>query len=246
MPVDHGPSAANLARWAGAARLRRRGNGVGAAVACDVLDTHGLIVPAFGEQLTAELRAHLPPTVATGNPVDVTGGGEQDVNCYAEVADRVLASGEVDALVLTGYFGGYHAYGPGIAAREREVAARMAASAAAHGRMLAVHSMFADSDAAAELRAGGVPVFGSIESLARGISAATRGAAGTGVPEVPLSPAEPITDADYWPARTLLAAAGVLFPRAALVRTRTYSRPPACSTSPTPAVSSSARPTRQP
>ena len=54
--------------------------------------------------------AQLPHTAATRNPVDLAGGGEQDFYSYARVSSTLLHSGEVDGLLLTGYFGGYSQY----------------------------------------------------------------------------------------------------------------------------------------
>src|SRR5207247_1903389 len=77
------------------------------AIACDVAATAGLELPLLSAELAEHLAGSLPHTAATRNPVDLAGGGEQDFFSYARVARAVLESGEVDAALLTGYFGGY-------------------------------------------------------------------------------------------------------------------------------------------
>src|SRR5918995_590014 len=77
--------------------------GVAAALAAAA----GLELPALSPNLREALRAGLPPTAAVANPVDLAGGGERDIRSYDRVARAVLASGEVDALLMSGYFGGY-------------------------------------------------------------------------------------------------------------------------------------------
>ena len=45
------------------------------------------------------------------------------MHTFDRVARAVLDSGEVDALLVTGYFGGYAEYGPAVAAEELRTAA---------------------------------------------------------------------------------------------------------------------------
>ena len=102
-----------------------------ASLACDLAEAHGLQVPAFGAPLDAALRAALPPSAGTSNPVDVAGAGEQDVGVFARTLDLVLAAPEADAAIVTGWFGAYGEYGPAMAAAEIAAAEAMAAGAAA-------------------------------------------------------------------------------------------------------------------
>ena len=100
----------------------------------------------------------LPPTAAVGNPIDLAGGGEQDVRSFDRTAAALLRSGEVDAVLLTGYFGGYATYGEPLASAE------LAAGRRARGRRArdrppgdrAVDARRARRRRA--LRSGGVPV----------------------------------------------------------------------------------------
>ena len=75
-----------------------------------------------------------PAAAAATNPVDLAGGGEQDVCSFARVARALLASGEVDAVLLTGWFGGYAEYGERFARREAAVACAALGRVPATGR----------------------------------------------------------------------------------------------------------------
>ena len=81
------------------------GGGTG-VVTADLATAAGLELPQLSEQLSAKLTA-IAPTIVTTNPVDLAGAGEQDFWNFERVTEAVLASGEVDAVVFTGYFGGY-------------------------------------------------------------------------------------------------------------------------------------------
>jgi acyl-CoA synthetase (NDP forming) len=184
-----------------------------ASIASDLAEQAGLDVPHFDDDLAARVAAELPPSAATVNPIDVAGGGEQDLTCFARVADVVLGSGAVDALVLSGYFGGYGLYGEVLAGREEEVAGRLTDVARRTGRTLAVHTMYPASRPASVLRAGGVPAYRTIEGAVRSMAALVPPQDYPAVPVLP-RPRPPVTGTDYWSSRALLVDAGVRFPAA--------------------------------
>jgi acyl-CoA synthetase (NDP forming) len=176
----------------------------------------GLELPALSEATRARLAEALPPTATLTNPVDFAGGGEQDISSFAKVARALLESGEVDAVLFTGYFGGYAHYSEEFERREVESAEGMAKAAADTGVPLLAHTMYWRSPPAAMLRENRVPVFREVEAAVR---VAGRLADGTpeallGVPDLP-EPAEPVTaEAGYFTARELLAGSGVPFAEA--------------------------------
>jgi acyl-CoA synthetase (NDP forming) len=189
-----------------------------ASLTSDVAEAQGLDVAAFEPEVSDALRALLPPSAGTSNPVDIAGAGEQDITSFARVLDVVLASDAVDSVLLTGYFGGYGAYGGPLAQAEILTAEDMTRLAAERGKPVLAHTMEAASPAAAALHAGGVPVFRAIDDAARtlGLLGAHVGRAQNGVPPLP-APAAPLTDDSYWTARELLREAGLPFPAARLV-----------------------------
>jgi acyl-CoA synthetase (NDP forming) len=182
--------------------------GIAAALAHDT----GLDVPRLSEGLVARLREGLPPTAACANPIDLAGGGEQDIHSFERSARLLLGSGEVDAVLLTGYFGGYAEYVETMARGEAAVAEALADAARAYDRPLFVQTMYPQAQTADLLRRRGVPVYRSIERavtvLAQLAGAAERSA--TGVPSLP-PPAAPIKGGGYAEVRELLAEGGVGF-----------------------------------
>lgn len=187
-----------------------------ASVASDVLEADGLAVPEFPAGLATALRADLPPSASVANPVDLAGAGEQDIASFARVLDAVLAEPELDGVLVSGYFGGYREFGPGLAAAELDVAGVMADHVKAHGKPVAVHTMHAESPAARLLAERGVPVFRAVQDAARALSLLASG----GEPEPtapPRPPARPVADDGYWASRELLRTAGIDFPAAELV-----------------------------
>lgn len=190
------------------------GHGV---VASDLLESSGFTLPTLGEKVRVDLAATLPAAAVTANPIDLAGGGEQDHMNYARMIATSLASGEVDAAVLTGYFGGYGLDEPRLADREAQVAYEICAAVARSQRPVVVHSVAPDGPTAAVLRDGGVPVLRRIEGAVAGLAALRSVATAAGVPALP-APSAPTPAGDpYLVGRELLMAAGVEFPAARAV-----------------------------
>ena len=189
------------------------GGGHGSIGAAEA-ERHGLELPELSDGLRRSLKDGLPEAAAAANPIDLAGGAERDVHTFDRVAHAVLDSGEVDALLVTGYFGGYEEYGPAVAAEELRAAATIAAVATTTGRPIVVHTMFPAGAAATALREAGVAVYAAIEQAT---AALTRllprpGATAEAIPALP-EPAPPLPfgghAGDYERARMLLGAAGV-------------------------------------
>lgn len=196
-------------------RIAIVGDGGGTGVVCaDLATAAGLELPLLSDALGASLR-EIAPTIVAANPVDLAGAGEQDFDNFERVTSTVLESGEVDAVLFTGYFGGYSQMSEEFAARETDVARRLGAAARASGRPLVAQAMFWDSPPARALREADVPVFREVEGavgvLALLVEQGRR--LRHGVPE-PGPAAPPVEHGDYFEARDLLAGAGVPFPPA--------------------------------
>jgi acetate---CoA ligase (ADP-forming) len=194
-------------------RIGIMGDGGGhGGIAASLAAKAGLEVPELSSSTMAALSAQLPPTASCSNPVDLAGGGEADIRNFERTARTLLESGEVDAVLLTGYFGGYGEYAEVFADPEMAAGAALAEAAATAGRPLVVHTMYSSSAPADALRRGGVPVYQAVE---RAIDAMARLARTTDgdlreVPALP-APAAPIRDSSYDAARSLLAQGGVPF-----------------------------------
>jgi acyl-CoA synthetase (NDP forming) len=199
------------------------GGGYG-AVASDLLGAAGLEQQVLPAATQATLRAILPPSAATANPVDIAGAGEQDVSSFSRTTRLLLECSDVDAVLFTAYFGGYSSLSDELRARELAVAAELAEAAAATEKPLVVHSMYWDSPPARALRREGVPVYRAVEAAVDALAAlAADTAPRSPLPTLP--PSEPpLADAGYAKAREALAAAGVPFAASRVVRTAEEAR----------------------
>jgi acyl-CoA synthetase (NDP forming) len=183
------------------------GHGV---IAADVLAAAGLDVPALSPRTRATLGGLLPATASLANPVDFAGGGERGLTAYADVGRVLLRSGDVDAVLLTGYFGGYGADTPELGEEEIATARALAAAATEADGVLVVQTSYPESVAASELRQDGVAVYGDVASAAAALELLARLAESD-----PVAPFETnLRDLDapapgYAAARDFLAEAGV-------------------------------------
>lgn len=190
-----------------------------AGVASDVAESTGLSVPEFATATASALRAELPPSAGVRNPIDLAGAGEQDITSFARVLDITLRDPDVDAVLMTGYFGGYGEYGESLALREIETAEQMADLAAAAAKPVAVHTMRPESKAAAVLAERGMPVYRAVEDAAGALALIAATTEPRHIASAATESADPITDDSYWASRTLLAGTGLSFPHAELVNT---------------------------
>ncbi len=184
-------------------------------VASDVASAEGLELPALSDDLQGRIAPHLPDAAPTRNPVDFAGAGEQFLTIFEEVTRIILDSGEVDAALVTGYFGGYSEFSDELQAEETEVALGMSRAAAESGRALVVQSMYPRSPSLVALREAGVPVYREIEAAAWALARLADQAEQPprGVPEL-RPPVDGPPPGGYWESRELLASAGIEFPSA--------------------------------
>ena len=186
------------------------------AVAAEALATAGLETPMLTGAVLSGLEAALWAKATLANPVDLAGAGEQDLASYARGVQVLLASDQVDSVLLTGYFGGYAAWQSDLAGPELAAAHQMAAAVTAQGKPLVVQTIDPDSPASRLLRAAGIPVHRDVDRgstvLAGLVEPATAGLA----EELPVR-APVVTDTSYDAARALFADAGIAFPVAVSV-----------------------------
>ncbi|GBG38336.1 acetate--CoA ligase family protein [Mycobacterium montefiorense] len=193
------------------------GHGV---IACDVAEAAGLDVPALSEPTQTRLRQVLWSQSHVSNPVDLAGAGEMNPDSYARAFAVLQECDEVDAILMTGYFGGYSSGEDGLTGLGPAecAAAKQIAADAAGAKPTAVQSIFPDAPATRALRDGGVPVFAAIEDAATALAAVT-GQASTATPLKLPKPAQPVTATDYMASRRAFTAAGIEFAAAREIRT---------------------------
>ena len=185
------------------------GHGV---IACDVIEAAGLEAPALCESTRRALTGALWSQSSVGNPVDLAGAGEMDPHSYARAFAVLQEADDVDAILMTGYFGGYSSGEDGLTGLgPAECAAAKQIAADAGGRKpVAVQSIFPDAPACRILADDGVPVFGAIEDAAAALAATAVGPRCATVEAIP-RPAPPLGQVDYSASRAAFAAAGVRF-----------------------------------
>jgi acyl-CoA synthetase (NDP forming) len=187
------------------------GHGSVAAARCTAT---GLEVPELGSDTAAGLRALLGSRAAVANPVDLAGAAEQDVHAFDRTAALLHGSDEVDAILLTGYFGGYGLYSEESGQEEVRAAGLLGELASSTGRPVVAHTMYASSAAADALRAADVPVYPTVERAVCAVATLVTagGQRPDGVPRLPASAPQAVIAGDsYEQARGLLRAGGVPF-----------------------------------
>lgn len=162
----------------------------------------------------------LPPGAGVRNPIDLAGAGERDLTTYATLVELLLDSGEVDGVVLTGYFGSYGADAPSLVDAELAVVDALGALVRRYGRPVIVHSMSRDSAAVQALRQHGVPTYATIDQVGWSLGLATELALRTPRPEARTPKVRPgLTESGYLGARAAFVQYGVPYPKAVAVRT---------------------------
>ena len=196
------------------------------ALAADLLSARGLELPQLSDALSSTIAAMLPSNATVTNPIDLAGGGEEDLFNYSNIVREVGESGEVDSVLLTGYFGGYSDDDPQLARLELEVAGAMAARAEHAAAPLIIHTMYPAAPTFDSLRAAQVPVYGDTASAVNALARLVERAAEPprGVPVLPGSMSGDFAAGGYFEARRELAAAGIGFPESRQVSTAAEAR----------------------
>ena len=204
------------------------------SVAADLATAAGFEVPVFSQALAARVAGELRVRGGVANPVDLVDGNDGLVT-FTTIVRHVMESGEVDAVLLSGYYGGYAMYSEEYREAEPREARLMAALPAATGIPLVVHSLFADLPEGRDLRDAGLAVYARIEQAVGALGGLVALAPPIPVPGTligdptpveqamgasnPLSAAEalpapmiggsPVVEPGFLSARRLLAAAGI-------------------------------------
>lgn len=137
-----------------------------ATLAADALADRGLSVPQLTDETRNRLRDVLPEAASVVNPVDVAGGTDEDQSVFVDCTEAILADPNVNALVLTGLFGGYGIrFANQYTEVEIEAADDLADLAAEYGKPLVVQSAYEgfDTEPHAVLREHGILVVESLE-----------------------------------------------------------------------------------
>jgi acetate---CoA ligase (ADP-forming) len=202
-------------------RIAVIGDGGGhGAVCADLLTAFGMHVPELSDAVVARLDEALPPHGGIANPIDLIGIGDPEIRAFSTAARIVLESGEVDAVAVTGYFGGYSLYSEEYGESEPAEAGRLAALQRQTGAPVLAHSMYAPDPGGMALRDAGLAVFERTEQAVRALRALVTIAESQSAPApLPVPSAAPAVTGPvgYVEARALFAAAGLPYPDGAAV-----------------------------
>lgn len=149
-----------------------------ATIAADALTEQGMELAPLAESSREALRTLLPPSAAIANPVDVAGGTDSNPAVFADCARILLSDSSVDALLITGLFGGYGVrFAHSLTDIELDTSRRIAALCKESGKPILVHSLYGSLYAdlrpkpLALIRDLGIPVYDSLELAVRCVQA---------------------------------------------------------------------------
>ncbi|WP_040867197.1 acetate--CoA ligase family protein [Nocardia exalbida] len=165
-PIVHGRTVAILSDGGGHA-----------ALASDALAAQGIESARFSERTRRQLRRLLGDAAAVSGPVDLAGAADADPMVFAEATEILMRDPAVGLVLIIGLYGGYHLrFDAGLRDTEDAAAGALLALSAEYDVPLLIQSCYAGLDIANHdrLRAGGVPVLGSIEHAVRVVAALQR------------------------------------------------------------------------
>ena len=143
------------------------------ALAADNASNNGLEVVRLSDETQERIRPFLLRGMSAENPIDYGGTAEEEPELIAKCVREVMASGEIDSIYLTGFFGGFSdVIAPHVAEKECRTSVQLAALVEEFKIPLVVHSSYADSglEAVELLRRSGIPVYESSRRAAIGLS----------------------------------------------------------------------------
>jgi acyl-CoA synthetase (NDP forming) len=193
-------------------------------IAAGLLASGGLDLPVPSGTLRRRLDDLLPATSTVGNPTDLSGASERDMDVYLHLLDIVAGSGEYDVAVGTGGFGSYSrgADDDEFGRAEISTAGKLGEALAGSRFPVLLQTAAAASPAIDVLRGHGLPVFKDIGRLTDALRAVAPRGGGEGArpparptPEDSSSTPRALT---YDESRRRLAEAGVRFPSAGVAR----------------------------
>jgi acyl-CoA synthetase (NDP forming) len=185
----------------------------------EILQQVGLEVVQFSRDLRDRLKTALDPSATTSNPVDLA-KSNTNPDGFHRAVELVSASGEVDAIFMTGGFGSFAVFDPSLREPQVQLARETVAAAARRGLPLIIHTYYLQSESLLAARDAGAPCVGDIVAAARAYARIIDAleAPKSGVPPLPTAIDERAARGGYFEARELLVEAGVSFPPAQRVR----------------------------
>ncbi len=140
------------------------------SIAADNAEKFGMQVPVLPQETQDRIRPFILAGMPAGNPIDYGGTAEENPQVIADCVRVCMEDDSVDAIYITGFFGGFQEIiAPHVAEIEEQTSRSLAELVRKHQKPLFVHTSFAAQDIKALniLRKADIPVFESSEKCAR-------------------------------------------------------------------------------
>lgn len=147
------------------------------SVAADNAEKYGIEVPVLSKATQEKIKPFLLEGMPAQNPIDYGGTAEENPHMIAECCRVCMEDDQIDALLITGFFGGFKdIIAPHVAELEEQTARELCESVQKYKKPIFVQTSFAhDAIRSLEiLKSHGVPVFESSERTAQCLAALMR------------------------------------------------------------------------
>ena len=147
------------------------------SIAADNAEKYGIDVPLLSQTTQEKMRPFLLEGMPAHNPIDYGGTAEENPHRIAECCKVCMEDDQVDALFITGFFGGFKdIIAPHVGALEEQASQELASLVSQYQKPLFVHTSFAREPIPSLdiLRSEGIPVFESSERTAQCLGAMMR------------------------------------------------------------------------
>lgn len=115
------------------------------SVAADNAETCGLEVPVLAPEVQERIKPFLLAGMPAANPIDYGGTAEENPDMINRVAEVLMQTDAVDAVYITGFFGGFkEIIAPHVGALEEQTSRELARLVQTYGKPLVVHTSFAN------------------------------------------------------------------------------------------------------
>lgn len=116
------------------------------AIAADNAEYFGLEVPVLPQAAQEKIRPFLLAGMSGSNPIDYGGTAEENPDIISKVVEVLMEEEAVDAIYVTGFFGGFKdIIAPHVAEREERTSRELVRLMRLYEKPIAVHSSFANS-----------------------------------------------------------------------------------------------------
>ncbi len=139
------------------------------SVAADNAEAHGLEVPVLSKETQEKIRPFLLKGMPAQNPIDYGGTAEENPHMITECCRVCMETDEVDAVYITGFFGGFkEIIAPHVETLEIQTAKDLTGFVKSYKKPIILHTSFAHEpfESLRILKENGIPVFASSERTA--------------------------------------------------------------------------------